>query len=64
MDLTPGELNIPGGFGWLSFGCGDAIDDNGNPYDLGQNNLGCRTDKPFLEGQWGNLGATPPIPPQ
>ena len=63
VHLTPGELNIPGGFGWLSFGCGDSIDDNGNPYDLGQNNLGCRTDKPFLEGQWGNLGATPPIPP-
>lgn len=63
VHLTPGELNIPGGFGWLSFGCGDATDDNGNEYDLGQNNLGCRTDKPFLEGQWGNLGATPPIPP-
>jgi hypothetical protein len=47
--LTPGNLNVPGGFGWLSFGC--------DGYGLGQdppaNAGGCRTSKPFLQGEIG-----------
>jgi hypothetical protein len=64
IHLTSGNLNIPGGFGWLSFGCGTSHDDNGNPYGLGQNSSGCSTNKPFLVGEWGDLGATPPVPPK
>jgi hypothetical protein len=63
VDLTEGTHNIPGGFGWLKFGCGGETDDNGNPYGLGQNDDGCENNKPFLAGEWGNLGATPPVPP-
>jgi hypothetical protein len=65
VDLTEGDLNVPGGFGWLKFGCGDSIDDNGNVFGLGQTSPppGCENNKPFLEGEWGNLGADPPIPP-
>lgn len=47
--LTPGNLNVPGGFGWLKFGC--------DGYGLGQeppaNNGGCGNDKPFLDSQIG-----------
>jgi Flp pilus assembly protein TadG len=43
--LTPGTLNVPGGFGWLKFGC--------NGYGLGQvapaNDGGCANNKPFLQ---------------
>ena len=50
--LTPGNLNVPGGFGWLSFGC--------NGYGLGQvppaNNGGCGTSKPFLQQEIGPPG--------
>ena len=65
VNLTEGELNIPGGFGWLKFGCGDSIDDFGNVYGLGQTSPapGCEENTPFLEDEWGNLGATPPVPP-
>jgi hypothetical protein len=57
---------IPGGFGWLKFGCGDWTDLHGNPFGLGQNTdgTGCENNKPFLEGQWGNLGADPPVMPR
>lgn len=63
--LTEGTDNVPGAFGWLKFGCGNLVDDNGNPYDLGQTSPppGCEESEPFLEGEWGNLGATPPDPP-
>ena len=61
---TGGHLpGLPGGFGWLSFGCGDETDINGNPFGLGQNDLGCDSDKPFLEGEWGDLSADPPVMP-
>jgi len=60
--LTEGDLNIPGGFGWLKFGCGDDTDDLGNPFGLGQNDLGCENNKPFLLEEWGNLNGTPPVP--
>ena len=63
VDLTEGTLNIPGGFGWLTFGCGDT-DKNGNPFGLGQNDSGCGNNKPFLEGEWGDLSADPPVMPQ
>jgi hypothetical protein len=63
VNLTEGTLNIPGGFGWLKFGCGLHKDDNNNKYGLGQNDLGCDNNKPFLAGEWGNLGATPPVAP-
>ncbi len=47
--LTPGNLNVPGGFGWLSFGC--------DGYGLGQvapaNVGGCANSKPFLQGEIG-----------
>ena len=47
--LTPGNLNVPGGFGWLSFGC--------SGYGLGQvapaNVGGCGTSNVFLEDEIG-----------
>ncbi len=47
--LTPGNLNVPGGFGWLSFGC--------SGYGLGQvapaNVGGCGTSKVFLDDEIG-----------
>jgi hypothetical protein len=47
--LTPGNLNVPGGFGWLKFGC--------DGYGLGQvppaNAGGCGNSKPFLQGEIG-----------
>jgi len=42
--LTPGSLNVPGGFGWLKFGC--------SGYGLGQSG-GCANSKPFLQGEIG-----------
>ena len=47
--LTPGNLNVPGGFGWLSFGC--------DGYGLGQdppaNAGGCQTNTQFLDDEIG-----------
>jgi Flp pilus assembly protein TadG len=47
--LTPGNLNVPGGFGWLKFGC--------TGYGLGQdppaNIGGCSNSKPFLQTEIG-----------
>jgi len=47
QSLTPGNLNVPGGFGWLKFGC--------DGYGLGQdppaNIGGCANSKPFLQGE-------------
>jgi hypothetical protein len=43
--LTPGNLNVPGGFGWLSFGC--------SGYGLGQDGSGCANSKPFLQEEIG-----------
>ena len=49
QQLTPGNLNVPGGFGWLKFGC--------DGYGLGQvppaNNGGCGNDRPFLDSEIG-----------
>ena len=45
QQLTPGSLNVPGGFGWLKFGCAG--------YGLGQsapaNAGGCQTSATFLQ---------------
>jgi hypothetical protein len=46
--LTPGNLNVPGGFGWLQFGC------NGN--GLGQDTTipgECSPAQPFLQSEIG-----------
>lgn len=46
VHLTPGSLNVPGGFGWLKFGCAG--------YGLGQgNDGGCTNSKPFLQDEIG-----------
>ncbi len=55
--LTPGTLNVPGGFGWLKFG----IDGNGNKCDW-SNDLGmladggCDPSKPSLQTEIGHGG--------
>lgn len=47
QQLTPGSLNVPGGFGWLKFGC--------SGYGLGQdppaNAGGCSNSKGFLQSE-------------
>jgi hypothetical protein len=44
--LTPGNTNVPGGFGWLKFGCAG--------YGLGQGSAGgCDNNKPFLQEEIG-----------
>ena len=49
MHMTPGNLNVPGGFGWLKFGC--------SGFGLGQvapaSNGGCSNSKPFLQDEIG-----------
>jgi hypothetical protein len=49
QNLTPGNLNVPGGFGWLSYGC--------DGYGLGQvapaNIGGCGNNSPFLQDEMG-----------
>ena len=45
-NLTSGALNIPGGFGWLKFGC--------SGYGLGQgSDGGCGNSQPFLQSEVG-----------
>ncbi len=46
VQLTPGNLNVPGGFGWLKFGC--------DGYGLGQDGPpDCANSKPFLQSEIG-----------
>lgn len=49
QQLTPGNLNVPGGFGWLKFGC--------DGFGLGQvppaNIGGCQNNVPFLDTEIG-----------
>jgi hypothetical protein len=47
--LTPGNLNVPGGFGWLKFGCPGFGLGQDAPANVG----GCRNDKPFLQDEIG-----------
>jgi hypothetical protein len=47
-NLTPGNLNVPGGFGWLKFGC--------NGYGIGQDTTipgECEENVPFMNEQIG-----------
>lgn len=54
--LTPSAHNVPGGFGWMKFGC-TGPNDEGLPFGLGQvapaNSGGCQNNKPFLQDQIG-----------
>ncbi len=47
--MTPGNLNVPGGFGWLKFGC----DGFGLGQDPPTNAGGCANSKPFLQTEIG-----------
>ena len=48
--LTPGNLNVPGGFGWLKFGAVGKC----AGFGLGMSTTdGCRDDKPFLQEEIG-----------
>jgi hypothetical protein len=48
--LTPGYLNVPGGFGWLKFGAVGKC----AGFGLGMSTTdGCREDKPFLQEEIG-----------
>jgi hypothetical protein len=49
VHLTPGTLNIPGGFGWLKFGVAGKC----TGFGLGMIDDGCDTSKPFLQSEIG-----------
>lgn len=49
VQLTPGSLNTPGGFGWLKFGAAGKC----TGFGLGMINDGCANSKPFLQSEIG-----------
>jgi hypothetical protein len=49
VQLTPGSLNVPGGFGWLKFGAAGKC----SGFGLGMINDGCSTSKTFLQEEIG-----------
>ena len=49
VHLTPGSLNVPGGFGWLKFGAAGKC----TGYGLGMIDAGCDTSKTFLQSEIG-----------
>src|SRR3954465_6981201 len=49
VQLTPGSLNVPGGFGWLKFGAAGKC----TGFGLGMLNAGCDNSKPFLQSEIG-----------
>jgi len=49
VDLTPGSLNVPGGFGWLKFGAAGQC----TGFGLGMIDDGCSTAKTFLQDEIG-----------
>ncbi|MFL5678603.1 MAG: pilus assembly protein TadG-related protein [Chloroflexota bacterium] len=49
VQLTPGSLNVPGGFGWLKFGAAGKC----TGFGLGMQNAGCSTSKTFLQDEIG-----------
>jgi hypothetical protein len=49
VHLTPGSLNVPGGFGWLKFGAAGKC----TGFGLGMINDGCDNSKPFLQSEIG-----------
>ena len=55
LHLTPGGLNVPGGFGWLKFGAAGKC----SGFGLGMINDGCANSKPFLQSEIGNPPGTP-----
>jgi len=55
VHLTPGSLNVPGGFGWLKFGAAGKC----AGFGLGMTNDGCDNSKPFLQGEIGPTTADP-----
>ena len=50
IHLTPGSLNVPGGFGWLKFGAAGKC----TGFGLGMINAGCANSKPFLQSEIGD----------
>jgi len=56
VHLTPGTLNVPGGFGWLKFGAVGKCEGFGLGMDP---NNGCDTSKPFLQTEIGPTTANP-----
>lgn len=58
--LTPGNLNVPGGFGWLKFGATGQC----SGYGLGMStSSGCEENKPFLQDEIGDNGPDGNAPP-
>ncbi len=55
-DLTSGGLNLPGGFGWLKFGCYPGHDAVGD----GQS---CSDSQGFLQDEIGDNGPNENLPP-
>ena len=49
VHLTPGSLNVPGGFGWLKFGAAGKC----TGFGLGMLNAGCDNAKTFLQSEIG-----------
>ena len=59
LHLTPGSLNIPGGFGWLKFGAAGKC----TGFGLGMTNDGCDNSMPFLQSQIGPTTTNPNLLP-
>ena len=53
VHLTPGSLNVPGGFGWLKFGAPVGPSSKCEGFGLGMINDGCDRSKTFLQSQIG-----------
>jgi len=53
LNLTNGTLNMPGGFGWLSFGIQGRGDKCPWLSSLGMTTGGCETNQPFLDSELG-----------
>jgi len=49
VQLTPGSLNVPGGFGWLKFGAASPC----TGFGLGMIDAGCDSAKTFLQSEIG-----------
>jgi hypothetical protein len=55
IHLTPGSLNIPGGFGWLKFGAAGKC----AGFGLGMIDAGCDSSATFLQSELGPAGLGP-----
>ncbi len=56
QNLTPGNLNVPGGFGWLKFGCDGYGLGQSSTYYGGSELPGCGNNSQFLIGEIGPPG--------